>query len=259
MRRLTSDELHALLALLRPAGRRDAGRLLVPGYKCAGEYLRAGGRPDWLLVDADRREDAREAVGEAVWRELEARDRLCRLRDHELARLADQPSPEGLVLAGPRPARAPTALPPHLLLDGVQDPGNLGAMLRTALWFGLDRVWLLAPCADPWSPRGIRAGMGAVFHLADCRQLELDEFEERLPALGARLLGLDARAEAAVDRFAFQERDVLVLGSESHGLRLPDAWLTERLRIPGAGRAESLNVGHALAVCAWQRFRSRHA
>lgn len=260
MHRLSRDEFNTLLPLLRPAGRREHGLILVPGHKCAEEYLRAGGRPSLVLLDEERLPEARATLGEAHWREALDRERLRRLRPHELARLADQPSPEGLLLAGPPPAKcAEKRRAPHLLLDGVQDTGNLGAMLRTALWFGLDRVWMLAPCADPWSPRGIRAGMGAIFHLAECRVLELEEFEALLPGLRVRLLGLDASAECAVDNFSFRDDDVLVLGSESHGLRLPEEWLTERLHIPGAGRAESLNVGHALAVCAWQRFRSRHA
>jgi len=248
MTRLSRDELRHLGGLLRPAGRREANLLLVPGPKCALEYLRAGGRPRLIVVDPGR---------EDVWRPLLERlpaglglSLARHARGHELARLADQPSPEGLVLVGP-PPRTDTSRPPLLLLDGVQDPGNLGAILRSALWFGLDRVGLLTPCADPWSPRGIRASMGAVFHLASC--VVVDDMAG-LPA-GGRLVGLDAHDGIALEEFRFRENDVLVLGSESHGLRVPGERLDARLRIPGAGRLESLNVGHAMAICAWERFR----
>ncbi len=250
MTRLTRDEFRDLGSLLRPAGRQAAGQVLIPGPKCCLEYLRAGGRPEWVLMDAERAEELLEPLrGEGAG--LSTAE-LRHLRPHELARLADQPSPEGILLAGPPPAGR-SAHSPHILLDGVQDPGNVGAMLRTALWFGFDRVWLLAPCADPWSPRGIRASMGAVFQLAACRMLENDHALDALAS--ARLVGLDAHAGTPLGQFDFRPDDVLVLGSESHGLRLPAARLDARLRIPGAGRAESLNVGHALAVCAWERFR----
>jgi len=246
MTRLGRDDFRHLGALLRPAGRREAGLLLVPGPKCVREYLAAGGRPRLVVVDAEREEGWRPLVEESALDPALLRA----ARPHELARLADQPSPEGLVLAGP-PPRSADPRPPHLLLDGVQDPGNLGAILRSALWFGLDRVGLLSPCADPWSPRGIRASMGAVFHLAACRVADdLSAWEAE-----GRLVGLDAHAGTPLEEFPFLATDVLVLGSESHGLRLPEGRLEARVRIPGAGRLESLNVGHAMAICAWERFR----
>lgn len=259
MRRLSGEERGALAALLRPAGRRAAGRLLVPGYKCAEEYLRSGAAPDLVLLDAARAEEARDCLGPLRWRDAEAAGRLRALRPHELARLADQPSPEGLVLVGPSPpeGRPAPSGPPHLILDGVQDPGNLGAMLRTALWFGMERVWLAAPCADPWSPRGIRAAMGAVFHLRECRVVPEGDLPGLAAASGWRLVGLDAQGERPLDEHVFSPAEVLVLGSESHGLRLPPDGLWLTLRIPGAGRVESLNVGHAMAICAWHWWRRR--
>ncbi|MDP2360685.1 MAG: RNA methyltransferase [bacterium] len=245
--------------MLRPAGRSEAGCVLVPGIKCAVEYLRAGAWPDLILVGEELEPELKGLLGEDVWQRADREDRLRRPRPHELSRLADQPHPEGLLLAGPMPRRSPPdRSPPRVVFDGVQDPGNLGTMLRTALWFGLDRVWLLAPCADPWSPRGIRAGMGAVFHLADCRVWEPADFAAWAREQGVRLLGLDAGGDRPLHEHLFQEGEVLVLGSESHGLRLPAELLAGRLRIPGAGQAESLNVGHALAICAWQQWLARH-
>jgi tRNA G18 (ribose-2'-O)-methylase SpoU len=95
--------------------------------------------------------------------------------------------------------------------------------------------------------------MGAVFQLAACRVLEYENELDAIPP--ARLVGLDAHAGTPLEDFAFLPDDVLVLGSESHGLRVAESRLTARLRIPGSGRLESLNVGHAMAVCAWERFR----
>lgn len=258
MQRLSKEEFHRLGLLLRPVGRQEAGQILVPGFKCAHELVEAGGAPRLILLDADHVHETRQALGEPLWRKAQDENLLRLARAHELARLADQPNPEGLVLAALPPRRSARALdkPPHMVLDGVQDPGNVGSMLRTALWFGMDRVWLAAPCVDPFSPRVIRASMGAVFHMAEIRSLELEDLSKALARWPLRLLGLDAQCETSLAEHHFQDGDVLVLGSESHGLRLPPEALHLRLGIPGAGRMESLNVGHAMAICAWQRWQS---
>ncbi len=255
MQRLSKDEFHRLGQLLRPAGRQEAGVLLVPGFKCAQEFVSSKGRIELVVVDVDRIHEARQALGQEAWRRAQEEDRVRAARPHELARLADQPHPEGLVLAGRlSSAGVEDPKPPHLVLDGVQDPGNVGSMLRTALWFGMDRVWLLTPCADPFSPRVIRASMGAAFHLASCRSLDLDALSGELATRRHRLLGLDTQGGVSLADHAFASGDVLVLGSESHGLRLRPEALHLRLAIPGAERMESLNVGHAMAICAWQRW-----
>jgi len=257
---LSKEEFHSLGQLLRPSGRQEAGLLLIPGFKCGQEFVAAGGRIELLVLDPDHVEEIRLALGEEAWTLALEQDVLRQARPHELARLADQPNPEGLVLAG-RPPHAfgqrPVA-PPQLVLDGVQDPGNLGSMLRTALWFGMDRVWLTTPCADAWSPRAIRSSMGAVFHMTDCRSLAPGDLVKSLGKWPVRLLGLDAASGTSLGEHVFSQEDVLVLGSESHGLRLPEKALHTRLRIPGAGLMESLNVGHAMAVCAWQRWQGLH-
>ena len=140
-----------------------------------------------------------------------------------------------------------------LLLDGVQDPGNVGSILRTAAAAGVDQVWLSHGCADIWSPKVIRAGMGAHFALALLDHVELAtaaaEFKGPLA-----ITALDATQSLyATD---LRGNLLLALGSEGSGVSPElDAAATLRLRIPMTGGVESINVGAAAAVFLFERKR----
>lgn len=255
MARLERDEYLELTALRKPAGRAGRDLLLIPGYKCVEEYLRAGGRPERLLTVAGEEAAVRSRLGEELWKRAVSKRPAADLREHELARLADQPSPEPVLAVGAAPPAATATGEPQLILDGVADPGNLGSILRTALWFGIDRVWLSEDAVDPWSPRAIRAATGHAFHMRLLRRASRAEIEA-LVAGGARLVGLDSGGGAALEDHAFEIRDVIVAGGESHGLSSCAGLLGLTLHIEGDPRAESLNVGHAFAIAAWRRARS---
>lgn len=137
-----------------------------------------------------------------------------------------------------------------VLLEGIQDPGNLGALLRAAAAAGVDTVHLSKGCAEAWSPKCLRGGQGAHFLLDVQEDADLLEIARRRPvhaaALGAQasLFDLDLRGPAA---FAF--------GNEGAGLSPALLDLTHPFRIPMPGRVESLNVATAAAVCLFERVR----
>ncbi|SMC24799.1 RNA methyltransferase, TrmH family [Andreprevotia lacus DSM 23236] len=170
------------------------------------------------------------------------------------ATLSELPSLTGMLAIAAMPAPAtPQRGGLVLALDGVQDPGNVGSILRTALAAGVGQVWLSPGCADVWSPKVLRAGMGAQFVLA------LHE-RANLPALLAAFDGPVAATllEGSVDLYDADLRGnlALVLGAEGQGVS-PDiaALATLRLRIPMAPGIESLNVGAAAAICLYERVR----
>ncbi|MDW5417113.1 RNA methyltransferase [Iodobacter sp. CM08] len=140
-----------------------------------------------------------------------------------------------------------------LLLDGVQDPGNVGTILRTAAAFGVDQVLLADECADIWSPKVLRAGMGAHF--------VLDMLEHMaLPAFAAGFNGAVAVTvlEQAVPPYTVDlaQNLALVLGSEGAGVSAAmQAAANLRLTIPMGGQIESLNVAAAAAILCYERQR----
>lgn len=140
-----------------------------------------------------------------------------------------------------------------LLLDGVQDPGNVGSILRTAAAAGVNQVWLSPGCADAWSPKVLRAGMGAHFLVPVIERVGIDT------AL-ASFTGAIAitTLEDAASLYGCDLRGNLVLALGSEGVGISHELSTRanlRIRIPMQHGIESLNVAAAAAICAFERVR----
>lgn len=147
---------------------------------------------------------------------------------------------------------------PCLVLEDLQDPGNLGTVLRTAEAFGVFRVLLLGDCCDPWSPKALRASMGAVFRLDLSRWESTEELCQLLHGQGYRLAAAvpDPDAVPVTDLDFTQGLHAVFVGNEGNGLtRETIARCDCRVTIPMAGRAESLNASAAATVLLWELTR----
>lgn len=143
---------------------------------------------------------------------------------------------------------------PTLVLDRVQDPGNVGSMLRSAAAFGFVQVIALTGTAALWSPKVVRAGMGAHFGL----HLVEGADESVLAALGVPLFGTSPHATDRVDTFALPWPCGWILAHEGQGISPGVATrCTAMLSIPQPGGEESLNVAAAAAVCFYESARRR--
>jgi len=176
--------------------------------------------------------------------------RFTLLTPEEMARASHFPTPSSVLAVGPL-ARTPLATGAlnrglTLALDGVQDSGNVGTLLRLADWFALDRVLLSPDCADLFSQKVINASMGSfarvTTHTADLAAA-LAALVPGTPVLGCDLTGDDVHALPPL-------RDaIIVIGSEGRGLSPAVAALvTRRVTIPRYGAAESLNAATAAAI-----------
>jgi TrmH RNA methyltransferase len=185
-----------------------------------------------------------------------------------LTRAAESPQHEGLCVTT-RPRRwLPAAALADLLaqgrgvgvaLDRVRNPYNIGAILRTAAFFGVDAALLGAPAPHPALPAdAVRVAEGGVEHLALSRTTDLAETLHRLRGRGVRVIGADGGSPTRAVGFAFARPCVLVLGHEREGL-------SERVRaqcdavvsIAGSGAVESLNVAVAAGVLIGEMLRPR--
>lgn len=145
-----------------------------------------------------------------------------------------------------------------LVLAGVQDAGNLGTLMRSAVAAGVRQVWLDRQCAQPWSPKALRAGMGAQFHLAMTEACDLagmlsaDERQVVVTSLGAQSISLY--------ELDLCQPTIWVFGSEGQGVPAALLELADRqVCIPMPGTIESLNVGAAAAICLFEQVRQRMA
>jgi len=147
-----------------------------------------------------------------------------------------------------------------LALDGVEDPQNLGALLRTAEGAGVDGVLLTERRSAPLSAVAVKASAGAAEHLRLARVVNLVRALETLKARNLWVVGLDERGTMDYDRYDFRSNTVIVMGREGAGLHeLVRKTCDHLLRIPMAGKVESLNVSAAGAVVLYEAARQRRA
>ena len=230
------------------------------------EALRAGRRRfDHVLV-ARERHDARLEQLVAACREAGVRVRT--EPREQLTQLAGTAAHQGVV-AMVRPAEFlsiedlfTSAEPGRsrliLALDGVEDPQNLGALLRVADGAGVDGIVLTERRAAPLSAVAVKASAGATEHLRIARVVNLVRALEELKKQNLWIIGLDERGTEDYDRFDFTGDCVLVLGREGAGLHdLVKRTCDHLLRIPMAGGVSSLNVSAAGAVVLYEAFRQR--
>jgi 23S rRNA (guanosine2251-2'-O)-methyltransferase len=145
-----------------------------------------------------------------------------------------------------------------LALDGVEDPQNLGALLRVADGAGVDGVVLTERRSAPLSPVAVKASAGAAEHLRIARVVNLVRALEELKRRNLWIIGLDERGTADYDQFDLTGNCVIVLGREGAGLHdLVRRTCDHLLRIPMAGGVSSLNVSAAGAVVLYEAFRQR--
>ena len=168
------------------------------------------------------------------------------------------PTPQGTLALCALPALSPPdSLPDgrYVVLDGVQDPGNVGAVLRTADAFGCTGALLLPGCADPYSLKTLRASMGAVFRMpvwcTDAETLHVRLRDAGLPLYGAAL------SETARDfREIPLDKAAVAVGSEGNGLSTELLAICDgQLIIPMRPDSESLNAGVAASVIMWEMSR----
>jgi len=138
----------------------------------------------------------------------------------------------------------------HILLDGVQDPGNVGTIIRTANAFGIKTVILTDGCADPYNPKTLRASMGAIFRQEIC-YMNMTELNE-LKGNGVRFIA-STTGKGSKDISSVKIKDSLIaIGSEGHGLSQEVLLLCdEKVRIPIEPECESLNAAVAAGIIMW--------
>ena len=261
---------------MRPAAPRQPPAIytihmeVLYGLHPVEEALRAGRRRfDHVLVASERHDDR---LAHLVAECRQAGVRVRQESREQLTQLAGTAAHQGVValvrpqqalaiedLFAPLPSKSGTPAARLLLaLDGVEDPQNLGALLRVADGAGVDGIILTERRSAPISPVAVKASAGAAEHLRIARVVNLVRALEELKKQNLWIIGLDERGASDYDQYDFTGNCVLVLGREGAGLHdLVRRTCDHLLRIPMAGGVSSLNVSTAGAVVLYEAARQR--
>ncbi len=253
VQRLTRARLRQLQMLKTARERREQGRFLIDGEKIVRDAIDAGAPIVEVLSTLPER-----------WRGVPVP--VTSLTRADAERLSDTRTPQGhfaLIRNELRGFEAPGKDPWQVVaLDGIQDAGNVGGIIRSAAAFGVDSVLVGARCADPTHPRVTRAATGAWFHVTIARSADLIDDIATLRDAGASVLA----AEQGGDSLHSQQlpaRIVWLFGNEGSGISPElEPVIDSRVAVPIADAVDSLNVNVAAGIIlhhAYERVRERSA
>lgn len=233
--------------------RREDGVLLLDGLHLLVAYLESGGILDEIVVSA--RGLANPEISE--WLATRTGISSFQYSDAMFGEIAATDSPSGILGVASRPTLSspPETTLDCVVLDGIQDPGNVGTLLRTAAAAGIRQALLGPGCADPWSPRTLRAGQGAHFVMNVFEGCDLPGFlaNYRGTSLVTRLDASRSLYETPLDGPL-----AWIFGAEGQGVSEVVAHsATAGVHIPMPGKIESLNVAAAAAICLFEAVRRR--
>lgn len=227
-------------SLLTKKGRRETGLHLIEGERLVEEAVSSGAEIDSLFV-----EEGREPV-------YCPNGSVYQVTRHVLESMTDTDNPQSVCAAVKTPdIKLPDEYPEGLIvaLDCVQDPGNMGTIIRTADAMGAAGLLLSSGCADPFGPKVLRSTMGSIYHLpiwqgelaAELVKLKSEDFR----LICGHLEGNEILPEPG-------RRCVLIIGNEGNGVSDAVAALCDKYRLPMFGRAESLNASVAAGIMMYE-------
>lgn len=233
--------------------RRKAGLALLDGTHLISAYRASGGVPEQLILSqsaAANPEAAQIAAGATGQGVLVLADSLF----NDVAQVA---TPTGIIalIRTPKPGLLPAMIERCVMLENIQDAGNLGSIMRSTAAAGIRTVLLSQGCAFAWSPKVLRAGMGAHFSLDIFDNADLAAAVHRL---SGRLICTSGHARKSLYQTDLRGPLAWVFGNEGSGVSAAlSAAAAAQVRIPMPGKTESLNVAAAAAICLFEQVRQR--
>ena len=251
---MTKNRLKELRELSAKKHRNGRKKFLVEGIRSTQEAAESDFEITEVIYTGDlNRHESGKVLLEKLRRKT---SRVEQITVREMNSIADTVTAQGVVavvrqktVSVDQLLETKTAHSTLVAFDGVADPGNLGSMIRTCDWFGVNGVLLGKNCVELYNPKVLRGTMGGVFHLPIADEVDLLSTISRSRELGYRVYVTDAAGETHFDRALFANKAIIVFGNEAWGVsdqvkRLADV----RVAIRRYGAAESLNVGVACGI-----------
>ncbi|MEC9488802.1 MAG: RNA methyltransferase [Halanaerobium sp.] len=248
---MQNDKIKYLRSLFKKKYRRQEGKIVLEGARLIEEALQAEANLEDIFISPEAALTEESYILAAA---REAGINIHQVEDELLAKICETENPQGILATALMPGRPVSSLNVvsdgrYLALDRVQDPGNLGTIVRTAAGAGYTAIIIIKGTVDPFNTKAIRASMGGIFRIPLYSGTE-EEAVKQLKGAGARIYVSDIR-EGAHNYFqvGFQQPFALVMGNEANGV---SGYLLEEadtvVKIPQPGGIESLNVAIAAGI-----------
>lgn len=265
-----NEAVKRLLALDDKKNRDEAKLFVLDGLKLFEEAVKAGADIACVYINADRTEQLLQDIKTIIPAEKYDEVQLIRLEGSLFERVSREKSPQGIITLVKYLDKIQNIIKMNkvtsshaqdgietggvLFLNGIQDPGNLGAIIRTAVAMGRTRLILDASCVDIYHPRVLRATMGGIFRLHAAYTDDLAAAVARVRASGHRVFAAELREDAQpVQAVHLRSSDSIVIGNEGHGIApAVSAACDGSVYLPIAPGTESLNAAVAASIFLWE-------
>ena len=202
--------------------------------------------------------------GQALFNRIKSYDRLVHVSDKLYREISDTENPQGILAVIRFEVNSIENLktrdnPFLLLLDEVQDPGNMGTIIRTADAFGIDGIIVTEGCVDIYNPKVVRSTMGSIFRTPIFHESDGVKIVEKLKDEGIKIYSTSLEGSQYIQNANFKEACVLIIGNESKGVSEDLHFMADELiKIPMMGGAESLNAAVASSIIMYEAIRQRN-
>lgn len=256
---LTTNEIKQFASLKQKKFRLEHGKYLIEGFHLIEECLSSPHGLEYIILRNDVDLQGHTAILEKI---AQNKTIVEPLPEKLFNKLVDTESSQGIVGVVKRPdfKKANSNSELIIALDKVSDPGNLGTIIRTAYWFGVDQILLSEGCADPYNPKVVRSTQGGIFHCSITEDADLAVDLKKLETKGysVYLFTLDSeRSLSQISKSSESGKSVLVFGSEAHGISneiIEQGF--EKVKIEGYSESESLNVAISAGIAMYE-FKQR--
>ena len=239
---IPKQERQDIRLLKRKQTRREKRQITVEGEKVILELLNSAWVTERIYFTAGLE------LSERLVQSLQPTTSLMEVSTKDMELMTSLKTPPGLLALASMPDKAGRAEHTEgvwLYLDHMNDPGNVGTLVRVADWFGMAGVVMSTDSADPYGPKAVQSAMGSTFHTP----IRIQNFKDLPSRWTTRVVGLDAGGQNLSELPAQEPPSLLVVGSESHGVSEDVSSACHVMAsIPGAGRADSLNAAVAGAI-----------
>ncbi|MCR8559766.1 RNA methyltransferase [Mucilaginibacter sp. BJC16-A38] len=237
---LSKSQISLLKSLQHKKERKENSLFLVEGHKSVAEFINSSYKVDAIYHTASF---------DPKMLKLSQKINLYNISVTDIEKISSLKTPQEVIAlvkipVHPRLNNEKLKQKFSLVLDGIQDPGNMGTIIRTADWFGIDNIICSDDTVDAYNPKVVQASMGSLSRI----NMHYVDLTTVLPQIGLRIFGAMLNGEN-IYKTQFGAEGLIVMGNEGNGLRPEvERLINKAVTIPRSGKAESLNVGIATAL-----------